>query len=510
MASIDQAAISGIAESSLPQVKPSYRWWALSCTSLGTLMAMLNSGTLLIALPTLLRALHTDLLTLVWVLLAYMLAQTVLVLTAGRIADIVGRKTLYVTGFALFGVAALAAGFCTTATQLIIVRAIQGAAGAFMIANSSAIVTDAFPKKQLGLALGTNMIVVAVGSILGTILGGWLTTVQIDPTSLVGPMIGGWIASFSWQWVFLFNVPISLIGTIWAAINLRELSQLEKHQRFDIFGTLTYVVAIVGLLLALTVGGIEGWTAQIVIGGFIAAAIAFPLFIIAELRSRQPMLDLRLFAHRPFALGNLSTVFNAMARQGVTFLFVFYFQGPLRDDPITAGLLLVPIAASMLVVSPLSGILADRFGSRWLAFIGLVLTTAGLVGMAFIDGSTPYWYVATAMAVMGAGSGFFNSPNTRLIMTSVRAGQRGVAAGTRSMLMNTGGVFSIAVTLAIIVAALPAAALFAIFAGVNTGVDPSALDSFYTNLHVAFWILAGISLVSVIIAALPMHEGEAA
>jgi MFS family permease len=197
-----------------------------------------------------------------------------------------------------------------------------------------------------------------------------------------------------------------------------------------------------------------------------------------------------------------------MARQGVTFLFVFYFQGPQLKDPITAGLLLTPIAASMLIVSPLSGILSDRFGSRWLALIGLVLTTIGLAGMAFIDNSTPYWYTAATMSVMGAGSGFFNSPNTRLIMTSVRAGQRGIAAGTRSMLMNTGGVFSIAVTLAIIVAALPTAVLFAIFAGVASGLPAGALTLFFNNLHLAFWILTGLSLISVIIAAFPMKEGE--
>ncbi len=499
--------VAGVTSAALA-IKPSYRWWALSCTSLGSLMAALNAGTLIIALPVLMRSLHAQLLSVVWVLLAYMLAQTVLVLTAGRIADMVGRKTLYVIGFAAFGVAALAAGFCTDANQLIVVRAIQGAAGAFMIANSSAIVTDAFPKKQLGLALGTNMIVVAVGSILGTILGGWLITVQIPAHSFIGSLFGGWLAGLTWQWVFLFNVPISLIGTIWAAANLRELSQLEKRQRFDIFGTLFYVVAVLGLLLALTVGGIEGWTAQIVTAGFIAAAVGLPWFIVAELLAKQPMLDLRLFTHRPFALGNLSTIFNAMARQGVTFLFVFYFQGPQMKDPITAGLLLTPIAASMLVVSPLSGILADRFGSRWLAFTGLVLTTIGLAGMAFIDNSTPYWYTALTMCVMGAGSGFFNSPNTRLIMTSVRAGQRGIAAGTRSMLMNTGGVFSIAITLAIIVAALPASVLFAVFAGVASGVPASALNLFFDNMHLAFWILAGLSLISVIISALPMREGE--
>jgi EmrB/QacA subfamily drug resistance transporter len=470
-------------------VKPSYRWWALSCTSLGALMATLNAGTLIIALPVLLRSLHTDLLTLVWVLLSYMLVQTVLVLTAGRIADMVGRKRLYVMGFAIFGLAGLLSGFCTTGTQLIVTRAIQGAAGAFMLANSSAIVTDAFPRKQLGLALGTNMIVASVGSILGTILGGWLTT-------------------FGWQWVFWFNVPFSIIGTIWAAVNLRELAQIEERQPFDIPGVVSYIIALMGLLLALTVGGLEGWGATIVIVGFIAAIMFFPAFIGLELRSRSPMLDLRLFAHRPFALGNASALLNAMSRMGVTFLFVFYFQGPKGYDPIKAGLLLAPIAASMLVISPISGWYADRFGSRWPAFAGLVLTTLGLFGMAFIGLDTPYWYIVLTMVVMGAGSGFFNSPNTRLIMTSVRAGQRGVAAGTRTMLANTGNVFSIAVTLAIITSAVPSKVLFTIFTGVASGLPSQALQTFAGALHLTFAILALISLGSAAIAALPLGEEQ--
>jgi EmrB/QacA subfamily drug resistance transporter len=482
-------ASPSLAGGSTPRaMKSYYPWLALSCTSLGTLMATLNAGTLIIALPVLLRELHTDLFTLVWVLLAYLLAQTVLVLTAGRLADMVGRKTLYVIGFAAFGVAALVAGFCTTGLELIIVRAFQGAAGAFMLANSSALVTDAFPKKQLGMALGTNMIVAAVGSILGTILGGWLT-------------------GFGWQWVFWFNVPFSVIGTIWAIVNLRELAQIESKQRFDVVGTLSFIVAMVGLLIGLSAGGIQGWTAPIVIGGFVAAVVAFPIFTVAEIRARQPMIDLRLFTHRPFTIGNLSSLFNAMARQGVTFLFVFYFQGPKGDDPITAGLLLTPIAAAMLLVSPFSGYLADRFGSRWLSVIGLALTTVGLAGMAFIDLNTSYWYIVAVMAVMGAGSGFFNSPNSRLIMTSVRPGQRGLAAGSRTMLTNSGGVISIALTLAIVVSAIPASVLFAIFAGVTSGLPTSSLVAFVDGLHTAFWVMTGISVVSLLIAFLPYKEG---
>lgn len=467
--------------------KGSYKWWALSCTSLGTLLATLNSGTLIIALPVLLRELHTSLITLVWVLLSYMLAQTVLVLTAGRLADMFGRKNLYVFGFALFGLSALAAGFVTTGEQLIVVRTVQGAAGAFMMANSSAIVTDAFPKRRLGLALGTNMIVAAVGSIFGTILGGWLTI-------------------FSWQWVFWFNVPISLIGTIWAWMNLREQAQLDGGQRFDIPGTLTYLVSVTGLLIALTVGGIQGWGDQMVIGGFIAAAIFFPLFIVSELKVAQPLLDLKLFRDRLFAMGNLSAFLNSLARLAVTFLFVFYFQGPEQKDALTAGILLTPLAIGMLITSPISGILSDRYGSRVLSSLGLIVSAVGLAGMAFIGIHTNYWYTSTMMFVMGAGSGLFNSPNTSAIMASVRPGQRGIAAGTRTMLMNTGGVFSIAFALAIVASTLPKSVMFQIFAGVTTGVPDSVLASFINGLHISFWLMAAISVLAAIVSALRGKE----
>jgi EmrB/QacA subfamily drug resistance transporter len=478
---------AGRTEAAETAVGGSYKWWALSCTSLGTLLATLNAGTLIIALPVLLRELHTDLITLVWVMLSYMLVQTVLVLTAGRLADMFGRKNLYVLGSALFGISALVAGFVTTGSELVAVRLVQGAAGAFMMANSSAIVTDAFPKRQLGLALGTNMIVAAVGSILGTILGGWLTT-------------------FGWQWVFWFNVPFSLIGTIWAWRFLREQAQLEGNQRFDIPGILTYLISVTGLLIALTVGGIQGWTQPLVVGGFVAAILFFPLFIVAELRAPQPLLDLKLFRDRLFAMGNLSAFLNSLARLAVTFLLVFYFQGPEQKDALTAGILLTPLAIGMLITSPISGYLSDRYGSRLLASLGLVVSALGLAGLAFLDIHTPYTYTATVMFIMGAGSGLFNSPNTSAIMASVRPGQRGIAAGTRTMLMNTGGVFSIAFALAIVASTLPQRVMFQIFAGVTAGVPDSVLADFMNGLHLSFWLMAGISLLAAVCSALRGSE----
>src|SRR6201995_1686119 len=206
-----------------------YKWWALSCTSLGMLLATINSGTLIIALPDLERSLHTTLLQLVWVILVYMIASTVLVLTAGRLSDLFGRKTAYVLGFVVFALASLGAGFPGSGTELILWRIVQGIGAAFLFANATALVTDAFPREQLGLAMGTNTMVAAVGLVLG-------------------PVLGGALVAISWHWVFWFNVPFALAGAAWAALILRELSRRDTVRGLDLGGTLTFVVGLTGLV----------------------------------------------------------------------------------------------------------------------------------------------------------------------------------------------------------------------------------------------------------------------
>src|ERR671927_1871603 len=220
---------------------PHYKWWALSCTSLGMLVATINSGTLIIALPDLERALHTTLLQLVWVILVYIIASTVLVLTAGRLSDLFGRKRAYVAGFAIFAAASLGAGFAHTGTELILWRVVQGIGGSFLFANAAAIVTDAFPREQLGLAMGTNTMVAAVGLV-------------------IGPVLGGALVSISWHWVFWFNVPFAALGSMWAAAVLHELARPDEVRGYDPVGTATFVVGLTGLVYGVSRGGISGWS----------------------------------------------------------------------------------------------------------------------------------------------------------------------------------------------------------------------------------------------------------
>ena len=469
-----------------------YKWWALSCTSLGMLMATINSGTLIIALPDLERELHTSLLQLVWVILAYMIASTVLVLTAGRLSDLFGRKKAYVAGFVAFALASLGAGFAGDGTQLIVWRVIQGIGAAFLFANAAALVTDAFPKRQLGVAMGTNTMVAAIGLVLG-------------------PVLGGLLVSLSWHWVFWFNVPFGLIGALWGGLVLHELAKPDEQRGLDLLGTTAFVIGLTGLVFGISKGGISGWGQPLVIESLVVAAVLLPVFVLIESRGRAPMLDLAIFKDRLFAAATGAAFINGLSRFALMFVFVFYFQGAQGDDPITAGIKLAPLAVGMLVSSPLAGVWADRRGSRALAALGMLVTAAGLAAMTTLQVHTPYWETGLWMFVVGIGSGMFNSPNTAAMMGTVPAHRRGVAAGARMMLQNTGAVLSIAFVLAVVTAAVPKPVLFKIFSGLASGLGAAKLDPFIANMHTALWALAATSLVGAAVSLLrPRHEGAPA
>ncbi len=465
---------------------PSYRWWVLSVTSLGLFLATVNTGTLLIALPDVERELGVSLLSLIWVILAYMVASTVLLLPAGRLGDQLGRKRLYVAGLALFTLASLGAGLADSGTALILWRIVQGVGGALVFANSGALVTDAFPREQLGLAMGTNTMVAAVGLV-------------------IGPVLGGWLVQFGWAWVFWFNVPIGVIGTVWAALVLRELTGVEASRAkrsYDLLGNALALGGLTGLVLGLSDAGLDGWGAPMVLIGLVAAVVLLPAFVLVEARTASPMLDLRLFRIRVYWTAATAAFLNGLARFALMFLFVFYFQGPQGDDPIVAGIKLIPLAAGMLVASPIAGWWADRHGSRAPAVLGMLLTAAGLAGMTTLQVESPFWQSAIWLGIVGVGSGVFNSPNTAAMMGSVPPHRRGIASGTRTMLQNTGAVISIALMLMIVTAVVPTKLLFSIFSGLTTGLSADRLEPFMSGMHLALWVLVAFSLMGAAVSAL--------
>jgi EmrB/QacA subfamily drug resistance transporter len=458
-----------------------YKWWALSCTSLGMLLATINSGTLIIALPDLERALGTSILELVWVILAYMIAATVLVLTAGRLSDLFGRKHAYVGGFVIFALASLGAGFAGSGTELILWRIVQGIGGAFLFANAAALVTDAFPREQLGLAMGTNTMVAAVGLV-------------------IGPVLGGGLVAISWHWVFWFNVPLGLAGGLWGWLVLHELARPDAHRGYDLGGTAAFVGGLTGLTYGISKGGISGWGDPLVIGALVVAAILLPLFVAIERRGRTPMLDLSIFEDRLFGAATAAAFINGLSRFALLFVFVFYFQGAQGDDPITAGLKLTPMAIGMLVSSPVAGAWADRRGSRALAALGMLVSAVALAAMTSLQADSPYWQSTLWLALVGIGSGMFNSPNTAAMMGTVPPHRRGIAAGARMMLQNTGAVLSIAFVLAIVTSAVPKDVLFKIFSGLASGLSDAQLQPFISNMHTALWVLAATSLAGAVVS----------
>jgi MFS family permease len=487
----------------------SYKWWALSCTSLGMLLATINSGTLIIALPDLERSLHTSLLELVWVILVYMIASTVLVLSAGRLSDQFGRKQAYIGGFVVFALASLGAGFAGSGTQLILWRIAQGIGGSFLFANAAAIVTDAFPREQLGLAMGTNTMVAAVGLV-------------------IGPVLGGALVAITWHWVFWFNVPLALAGSAWAWLILRELTGRDEDTRFDYAGTITFLFGLTGLVLGISKGGISGWGNPVVIGGLIAGVVLLPLFVLIESQQGRParhpaspdrppllrpapapMLDLTIFKNRLFAAASAAAFINGLARFALMFVFVFYFQGVQGNSPILAGIKLAPLAIGMLISSPLAGIWADRRGSRGMAVAGMLVQAVGLALMTTLARDSSYWAPGTYMFIVGIGSGMFNSPNTAAMMGTVAPHRRGIAAGARVLVQNTGAVISIAFVLAVVTSSVPKTVLFKVFSGLANHITNAQLVPFISNMHTALLCLAAVSVLGAFVAAArPKHAAE--
>jgi EmrB/QacA subfamily drug resistance transporter len=399
----------------------------------------------------------------------------VLVLFAGRLSDLFGRKQAYVLGFVLFALASLGAGFAGGGTELIIWRVLQGIGGAFLFANSAALVTDAFPKEQLGLAMGTNTMVAAVGLV-------------------IGPVLGGALVAISWHWVFWFNVPFALAGSLWAGLILRDLAKPDRVRGYDVPGVLTFVAGLTGLVYGLSRAGLNGWGDPLTLGGIAVGAVLLPIFVLIEHRHRAPMLDLSIFRNRLFAAATAAAFINGLSRFALLFLFVFYFQGVQGDDPIKAGIEIAPMAIGMLIASPLAGVWADRRGSRALAAWGMVVSAIALAGMTTLGVHTGYAWAALWLFVVGVGSGMFNSPNTAAMMGTVPTYRRGIAAGARTMLQNTGAVISIAFVLAIVTSSVDKDTLFKIFSGVTTGLSEATLDPFVANMHTALWVLAATSL----------------
>ncbi|MET7397409.1 MFS transporter [Dactylosporangium sp. NPDC005572] len=436
-----------------------YKWVALSNTTLGMLMAAIDGSIVIISLPAIFRGIGLDPLApgnigyLLWMIMGYLLVTAVLVVALGRLGDMFGRVRMYNLGFLVFTIASIAlsvdpfrAG--AGALWLIAWRIVQATGGAMLMANSAAILTDAFPARQRGMALGVNQITALAGQFLGLLLGGVLAVID-------------------WRAVFWVSVPVGVAGTIWSYRSLREVGE-RRRAPVDWAGNLTFALGTAAILVSMTYGiqphggHPTGWTAPRVVAGLATGVALLVAFVVIESRSAEPMFRLALFRVRAFAAGNLAALLIAIARGGLQFMLIIWLQGiwlPLHgyafeDTPLWAGIFMLPLTAGFLVAGPLSGWLSDRFGARLFATTGLLLVAAGFAGLLLIPVNFTYPAFAALLFVSGLGQGMFSAPNTSSVMSSVPPAQRGVASGMRATFQNAGTSLSIGVFFSLMVAGL--------------------------------------------------------
>jgi MFS family permease len=436
-----------------------YKWVALANTTAGMFMASLDGSIVIIAIPAIFRGIHLDPLApgnisyLLWMIMGYRLVQAVLVVNLGRLGDMFGRVKIYNAGFVVFTLASVLLSFdpyqgTHGALWLIGWRFLQAIGGSMLMANSAAILTDAFPPERRGFALGTNQIASLAGMFIGLVAGGLL-------------------AAWDWRAVFWVNVPVGIYGTIWAYARLRELGTRHRT-KIDWWGNLTFLLGLGSVLVGITYGiqpyghDSMGWESPVVLGEIIGGVVLLGVFTLIELNIAEPMFRLALFRIRAFTFGNLAGLLVSIARGGIQFMLIIWLQGiwlPLHgysfdQTPLWAGIFLLPLTAGFLVSGPTSGILSDKFGSRGIASTGMAVFAASFLLLLMIPVNFPYWMFALLIALNGIGSGMFASPNTSSIMGSVPASERGSASGMRSTFQNSGTAVSIGVVFTLMIIGL--------------------------------------------------------
>ena len=457
-----------------------YKWVALSNTTMAVFMSALDGSIVIIALPAIFRGIHLDPLApgnityLLWMIMGYRLVQAVLVVTVGRLGDMYGRVRIYNAGFVVFAGASILLSFDPFhgpqgAQWLIGWRVLQALGGSMLTANSAAILTDAFPADQRGLALGINQVAAIAGQFIGLVAGGLL-------------------AAIDWRAVFWVNVPVGVVGTIWAYRMLRDTG--ERHPgRIDWWGNITFAVGLSAILIGVTLGikpygdHLMGWTNPVVFGSIIGGFALLVAFVMIEKRVTDPMFQLGLFRIRAFAAGSAAGLIAAVARGGLQFILIIWLQGiwlPLHgysytQTPLWAGIYLLPLTTAFLISGPISGYLSDRFGARGFASAGMLVFGASFIGLMLLPVDFPYWAFASLIVMNGVGVGLFSAPNSASIMSSVPARERGAASGMRSTFQNSGTALSIGVFFSLMIAGLATSLPAQLLSGLQQQGVPHAI-----------------------------------
>lgn len=456
-----------------------YKWIALFNVALASLMGTINGSIILISLPAIFTGIQINPMApdafqyLLWILMGYGLVTATLLLSIGRLADIYGRVKLFRLGFFIFTVGSILLYLTpdtgnTGALELIIFRLIQAVGGAFTMANGAAIITDVFPTSERGKALGINMVAVMSGQFIGLLLGGVLAT-------------------YNWRYVFLVNVPFALLGTVVSYRNMKELSFQATKTSIDVLGNILFIGGLTSLLVGVTYGlmpyehnGITdamGWNSPLVMSTLGIGIVALIIFPFVERKAKNPMFRFEFFKIRSFAYANLASFTAAIARGGIMFMLILLLQGiwlPLHgyrfeDTPLWAGIYMLPMTLGFIIMGPISGMLSDKYGPRWIATSGMVIVTLVFIGLALLPYNFDYWQLGILIFFMGIGNGMFSSPNSSSIMNSVPAQDRGVASGMMSTLINSAATLSMAIFFTIVIVGIQ-------------GALPGAIHESFANL----------------------------
>ena len=464
-----------------------YKWIALSNTTLGILMAVINQSIVIIALPAIFRGIHLNPLTpsntsyLLWMLLGFMVVLAVLVVSLGRVGDMFGRVRMYNLGFAVFTIGSILLSVTwlegtSGAMWLIIMRVVQGIGAAFLFANSSALLTDAFPAAQRGLALGINMVAALAGSFNGLVLGGVLAPV-------------------AWRLVFLVSVPFGLFGTVWAYLKLEERG-VRTPAKIDWLGNLTFGAGLIAVLVGITYGILPygghtmGWTAPGVIAALVGGVVLLTIFVFVERRVEAPMFRLPLFRIRAFTGGSVAAFLAALSRGGLMFMLILWLQGiwlPIHgysfaDTPLWAGIYMLPLSVGFLVVGPFAGRLADHFGARPFATGGMILSAIGFLLLIALPVNFTYWEFGLVIFLIGAAMGLFAAPNQTGIMNSLPPDARGSGAGMAATFQNSASVLSIGVFFSLVIVGLSSTLPAVLYHGLASHGVPQATATQVSHL----------------------------
>jgi EmrB/QacA subfamily drug resistance transporter len=453
------------------------KWWTLVAVAFGLFMIMLDNTVVNVALPSIRRDLNVSVSQLEWVVNAYFLTFAVLMISGGKLADMFGRRRIFIVGLVVFTLASLACGLATTGGLLIGFRAVQGVGSALMNPATLSIITATFPPRQRGMAMGIWVGVSAVALALG-------------------PITGGLLAEYAhWSWIFFINVPVGVLAIVAARLVIRESKDTSRDQRLDPLGLVTSGGALFALTYALIEANSKGWTSAEILGLFAAFVVLLSAFVFLELRERAPMLDLTLFKNRTFTGANLTMLLVALSMFGVFFFVSLFVQGILGYSPVKAGAAFLPMTLSIILLAPVSGKLSDRIGSRWLMGGGLLLVSCSLGLFSLLDAQSDFWNLLPALLVGGAGMAMAMTPTTSAAMGSVPVDKAGVGSGVLNSMRQIGGALGVAIM----------GAILGSYISVPIG-NPLYPGQFVDGFQSALRVAASIALVASFVAVAMVRQ----